>query len=99
MSSNRSKIRAAWQRELSAYWQQRGMPNYCEARLPGCINLYLSPAHSRKRREIETREQYFEICWACENCHRKLDEQMSHAEMEQAVKWVIERREQIDTYA
>jgi hypothetical protein len=42
---------------------------------------------------IENKEQFFEVVAACQFCHRKLDEQMSHAEMEQTVKQIINNRQ------
>lgn len=87
-----SKKHKPWHRELSAYWQANPI-TYCEVRLKGCWGTYgLSPAHSRKRRKIETKEQYFEVVAACGFCHRFLDEKMSHEEMEQTVKAVIQQR-------
>lgn len=75
--SNRSKERQAWQKELSAYWQERGMPNYCEVQAIVCINIYLSPAHSKDRFDIYTKEDFFEIVWACEKCHFWADRSIS----------------------
>ncbi len=89
----RYKERKRWQRELSQHWQQNPI-TYCEVRLDGCFGTYgLAPAHSRKRREIENKEQYFEVVAACLNCHRKLDEQMTHGEMERTVKQIISSRQ------
>lgn len=92
MTTSRKRLHNNWQRELSQYWQQRPI-EYCEVRLEGCFGTFgLAPAHSRKRREIETKDQFFEVVAACLNCHRKLDEQMSHEEMEATVKQIITSR-------
>lgn len=53
----------------------------------------LTPAHSRKQRFIQTKEQYFEIAIACIPCHKILDEKMTHEEMYQAVLNAITRRQ------
>lgn len=91
--SARSRERARWQRELSAYWQQHPI-TYCEVRFEGCFGTYgLSPAHSKKRFDIETKQEFFEVVAACQKCHERLDQKMSHAEMERTVKRIIEQRE------
>lgn len=43
-----------------------------------------TPAHSKKRRMMRGNDIYM-VAWACIPVHRILDENMSHAEMEQAV--------------
>lgn len=84
--------RKRWHRELAKHWQTRPIET-CEVRFKGCFGTYgLAPAHSRKRRRIETKEQYFEVVAACNFCHRRLDEQMSHEEMELKVKETINHR-------
>lgn len=91
--SNRSKERRRWQRELAAYWKASPI-SYCEARLSGCVGSFgLSPAHSKKRRFIRTKEDYFEVVAACQNCHQQLDQKMSHTEMEAKVKEIINARQ------
>jgi hypothetical protein len=88
-----AKERKRWHRELAAYWKQNPITT-CEVRFQGCFGTFgLAPAHSRKRRMIENKEQFFEVVAACQFCHRKLDEQMSHAEMEQTVKQIINNRQ------
>lgn len=90
----RTKERQRWHRELSAYWQEKGPIEYCEFRFPGCFGTYgLAPAHSKKRRFIDSKEEYFEVAAACLHCHRELDEKMSHSDMKQAVKDAIRRRD------
>jgi hypothetical protein len=37
-----ARDRARWYKPVAAYWKQNPI-NYCEVRLPGCINLYLIP--------------------------------------------------------
>lgn len=88
----RYKERKRWQRELSIYWQANPI-SYCEVRFTGCFGTYgLAPAHSRKRRMIENKEQYFEVVAACQFCHDQLDQRMTHEEMEWAVKDIISNR-------
>jgi hypothetical protein len=84
-----AKQRAKWYRPVAEYWKQNPI-TWCEVNLPGCINLYITPAHSRKRTRIETPEQMAELAWACDICHKI--QKMSHAEMETTVKAAIERR-------
>ncbi len=91
--NERWKERKRWHRDLSAYWQQHPITT-CEVRLPGCFGTFgLAPAHSKKRRDIHTKADYFEVVASCLHCHRILDEQMSHDEMESTVKKIIELRE------
>lgn len=93
MTTSRKKRHNRWDRELKKYLAPL-LIDYCEVQLPGCERtMNLTPAHSRKRSKIETKEQYFEVVCACGNCHRLLDEKMSHEEMEQAVKSVIRNRD------
>lgn len=87
----RTKERKRWHKNLKSEWQHR--PQICEFRFEGCTVTYmLTPAHSMKRRFIQTEAQYREIAIACLNCHRILDERMSHDEMRTAVKDAIQRR-------
>ena len=50
----------------------------------------LTPAHSKKRREIEGNEIY-EVAIACVNAHQVLDEKLTHEQMYVAVMYAIER--------
>lgn len=50
----------------------------------------LTPAHSKKRREIEGDEIY-EVAIACAVVHRVLDEKLTHEQMYVAVMYAIER--------
>jgi len=88
-----SKKHRPWQRQLSEDWQERGMPNYCEVRIPNvCINIFLTPAHSKDRGDIDTIEEFFEIVWACEKCHFYLDRKMVKADRLAIVKEIIANR-------
>lgn len=87
-----AKRHRAWHRELAARWAANPI-TYCEVRLPGCFGTYgLHPAHSLKRRFIDSKEKYFEVVAACNFCGSYLDEKMSHDEMERTVKRIIESR-------
>jgi len=91
-NNSNSAERRKWHRELLAEWMSKGIA-VCEFRFDGCMPTFgLALAHSRKRRMIENREQYFEVGLACQQCHRQLDEKMSHSDMEQAVKDIIAKR-------
>lgn len=70
----------------------------CEFRFKDCTDREnLSLAHSMKRRFLgkgEERERLIrEVGVACLNCHRELDERMTHEQMATAVRGVIARRE------
>lgn len=51
---------------------------------------FLTPAHSKKRRLMNEAEIYH-VALSCSQFHRRLDEQMSHEEMERTVMEAIER--------
>lgn len=88
-----AKQRRRWHLMLKAQWQGKEITT-CEVRFDGCVGSFgLAPAHSRKRRLIETREQYFEVVAACQKCHEILDQNMSHETMEATVKSIIAKRE------
>lgn len=90
--SNRSKLKYAWHKELHAEWQSKGI-NSCEFGYDGCMRTFgNSLAHSKKRRFITTREDYWEVGLACQKCHEYLDNVLSHEDMEAEVKRIIERR-------
>jgi hypothetical protein len=82
----------AW-KQLKRELEAAGITS-CEFLFRGCTRtMFLTPAHSRKRREIENEEQLREVAVACVNCHRKLDEEMSHEEMWRHVTRVRELRQ------
>lgn len=65
----------------------------CEIKLPGCLrNFALSFAHSKKSRFLITEEDWMEAALACAACHDKLDNRMSHEEMNSLVKAAIANR-------
>lgn len=83
----------SWHRELAAKWSANPI-EFCEVRLDGCFGTYgLHPAHSLKRRFIDTKEKFFEVVAACGYCGAYLDEKMSHEEMEATVKRIIDERD------
>ena len=90
--SNRAADRVRWQKNLSKHWQERGMPNYCEIRSAKCINIYLTPAHSKDRGDIYTEEDFFEIVWGCEKCHFWADRQIAKEDRLMLFKEIIQRR-------
>ena len=92
MTTSRKKLHNKWHKELSRYWQGREI-TYCELRFKGCWGTYgLAPAHSKRRRLIETKEEYFEVVAACKFCHDTLDQKMSHEECLNTVRAAIRRR-------
>jgi len=73
--SSRSKQNTKWAAELKQWWIDNDMPQTCELRFIGCMDTFgLALCHSLKRRFITTREQYFEVCAGCVQCHKVLDE-------------------------
>jgi len=89
-----AKRHRAWHRELSQYWQNKGVIETCEVRMPGCFGTYgLSPAHSKDRDEIHSKEEFFEVVCACNFCHTALDQKMSKDARLIFVKAIIEQRD------
>lgn len=88
-----SKKHKPWARALSKYWQDKGVIEYCELRFGGCFGTYgLAPAHSKDRRDIHTKQDFFEVVCACNFCHTVIDRQMPKDERLRIVKETIERR-------
>lgn len=91
--SIRSQNNAKWHRELKQWWAKEVGIEYCEVRFSVCVGSFGGAlAHSKKRRFILTKEDYFEVCYACVKCHEVLDNKMSHYEMEVTVKEIIAKR-------
>lgn len=91
--STRSGQTRQWDAELKEWWVANDMPRYCEIRLPGCMGTFGGAlAHSEKRRYILTREQYFEVVFACQKCHDHIDLKLFHDEMKALVKRIINER-------
>lgn len=90
--SSRSKQTAAWDRELKLEWAGKGITS-CEVRLEGCMGTFgLALAHSKKRRFILTKEDYWSVVAACQKCHDRLDLDMNHEEMQKTVEGIINAR-------
>jgi len=90
--SSRAAERTRWATELKMWFATLGIDN-CELRFTGCVGrLGLALAHSKKRRFIYDRETFFEVIAACVKCHERLDNDMSHEDMELTVKRIIENR-------
>lgn len=89
----RTKQHRQWAKELKEWWVERGYPRYCELGFEGCMGTFgLALCHSKKRRFIYTKEDYWEVCAGCVKCHEVLDLKMSHEDMERTVREVIARR-------
>lgn len=58
--------------------------------LPHVCSGILTPAHSKKRREMEG-DDIYAIAIACTNAHQILDERLNHEQMEVCVMYAIER--------
>lgn len=81
----------SWHRKLSQKWA--GTQPRCE--WPGCgTGLFITPAHSKKRRLIQTEEEYAEIAWLCQKHHLDI-EVLPHEEMERIVKEIISNRAEV----
>jgi hypothetical protein len=81
---------AAW-RELKPRFERAGI-THCEIGYEGCTpGLYLTPAHSLKRRNISTPEELREVVIACCSCHQRLEE-LGHGKMAAEVRRVIAAR-------
>ena len=85
--NSRTKQHRAWHRELMAEWQTKGI-NSCEI----CGDTFgQALAHSKKRRFIYTKEDYFTVCLLCQKCHTKI-EHSGHENMEREILAIIEAR-------
>lgn len=88
-----SKKHKPWHKALAAKWKAQPI-EYCEVRFNECVGRYgLAPAHSLDRRDIHTKEQFFEVVAACEKCHWKLDREMPKDERLRIVRETIQKRE------
>lgn len=91
--SNRSTERRRWDKELKEWWKNEVGIFVCELRYAGCMNDFgFALCHSKRRRFIKTREDYFEVVGGCVFCHNILDTQFSHDLTEQIVKHIIANR-------
>ncbi len=83
----RTKLHRKWHRELMAEWQSKGI-NSCEL----CGDTFgQALAHSKKRRMIENKEDYWTVALLCQKCHTII-EHSGHANMEREILAIIERR-------
>ena len=80
----RNKLRKVWKREFL----KRGI-TYCELRLPACWGIVHGFAHAKKSDELKP-EEYNKVIAACNICHKVLDEQMTHEDMDLLVSLIIE---------
>lgn len=91
-AGKRTRKRVAMNKRLKKLLEGLGITR-CEINLPGClINFALGFAHSKKSRFIITNDDWMEAALCCPMCHDKLDNRMSHEEMERLVKSAIEKR-------
>jgi hypothetical protein len=66
----------------------------CEVNFEGCTGGYdVTWAHGRKRRKLLPGELEDFVCVACTRCHRRLDEEMTHEEMADKVREIVNNRE------
>ncbi len=81
---------AVW-RELKPRFE-RAQIVHCELKFEDCTDrLYLTPAHSLKRRNITTSEQLREVIIACAHCHSVI-EMKKECDMAQIVRDTISKR-------
>ena len=82
---------AVW-RQLKPRFERAGVI-HCELRRSNdCTpNHFLTPAHSKKRRNITTPEELREVCIACCHCHQEI-EMLPEAEMTAIVRDTISNR-------
>ncbi len=86
--NNRTKQNRKWDRELKAEWASKGIDR-CEQ----CFGTFgLSLAHSKKRRFIYTREDYWEVALLCQLCHENI-EHSGHENMANEVRRIIANRQ------
>jgi hypothetical protein len=78
--------------KATAHLRRTVDPTFCEVKLEGICTRYGQDwAHSLKSRQI-VGEQWEEAARSCRACHTQMDEVMSHAEMYDAVRKAIARR-------
>lgn len=81
-----SKLHKKWQKSLAEKWKDKA--TRCEI----CgIGMFLTAAHSKKRRFIKTEAEFREIAILCVICYQEI-ERLPHDEMEARVKAIIEAR-------
>lgn len=86
--STRAKQNKKWHAELKKWWTDNAMPQVCEV----CgANWPIALAHSKKRRYILTREDYFTVALLCQAHHEEL-EFSGHENMEKGILEIIARR-------
>lgn len=87
-----SKKHRPWHRQLADHWKYQPI-EYRELRFTGCVGRYgLAPAHSKDRRDIHTKEDFFQVVAGCSECHWKLDREMPKDERLRIVQEVIANR-------
>lgn len=97
MARSRTRIKKSGRRtrEWAAVWQylkprlEAAGRTRCELTfIPHVCSEILDPVHSKKRRHMQGNDIYA-ICIGCRTVHRHLDEDLSHADMEEAVMKAI----------
>lgn len=83
-------------KEVVEHFEEIGLPVLCEAQLEGCTRtMFLTFAHSRRRRNIENAEQLKEIALLCSTCHSIVDGwKPEHTEY--YIKQLIDKRNKND---
>lgn len=85
------KLHTKWHVELKQHFHDiLGDIPYCE----NCNSTKppLDMAHSRKRFDIHTREEYFHAAMLCRACHNSFELGKTHQEMFELVSEVINKR-------
>lgn len=91
-AGKKSKEWSVVRKEVLEYFESIGLPQVCELQYENCLGgMFLTLAHSKRRRKIENAEQLKELIYACSKCHELLDA-LPHNETEEIVKKIIAKR-------
>lgn len=88
----KSKEWSKARKELLEDLEILGIEKTCEVVYDGCLgSMFLTLAHSLRRRKIETEDELKQVIYACSQCHEKLDA-LPQEETERIVKEIIRNR-------
>jgi hypothetical protein len=84
----RKKQHLVWHKQLKKFFEEMGI-RWCE--LCGTTEPPLDMAHSKKRFDIKTRDEYMEAAMLCRKHHNEI-EFAGHEPMHKTILELIERR-------
>ena len=88
----KSKEWSVARKEVLEYFESIGLPQVCEIKYDNCLGgMFLTLAHSKRRRKIEDDIELKEVIWGCSKCHEQLDS-LPQDETERIVKKIIAKR-------